>query len=98
MEVRFGEFVDVSQSWNIQPTLMASFPVAKWLDVNPAARVFVRFSKGYEVLAALDLGLGIFPRKSRNLIIRPEASLLWHPGDSWYYFALSLGLSYRFGH
>lgn len=97
VEVRFGEFVDVSQSWNVQPTLMASFPVARWLEINPATKVFIRFHEGYETLFAVNLGLGIFPRKSRNLVIRPEASVLWHPGDSWYYLALGLGFSYRFG-
>jgi hypothetical protein len=75
---------------------MASIPVGKMIEINPAAKVLIPFQKDSNTLVALDLGLGIFLLESKNLVIRPEGSILFHPGDSGSYLQFSIGVSYRF--
>jgi hypothetical protein len=96
-ELGFGDMVDVSETWSAHPTLMASIPVGKMIEINPAAKVLIPFQKGSQTLVALDLGLGIFLLESKNLVIRPEGGILFHPGDSGSFLQFSIGVSYRFG-
>jgi len=97
-EVGFGDTVDVSKTWSAHPTLMASLPVGKTLEINPAVKALIPFQKDAQTLVALDLGLGIFLLESKNLVIRPEAGIMFHPGDSGSFLQFSIGVSYRSGH
>ena len=96
-EFAFGDMVDVSETWSVHPTLMASIPVGKTIEINPAAKVLIPFQKDSNTLVALDLGFGIFLLESKNLVIRPEGGILFHPGDSGSFLEFSVGVSYRFG-
>jgi len=96
-ELGFGDMVDVSETWNVQPTLLASLPVGKMLEITPAVKALIPFQKGSQTLVALDLGFGIFLLESKNLVIRPEGGILFHPGDSGSFLEFSVGVSYRFG-
>ncbi len=96
-EVGFGMYVETSQTWSAHPTLMASLPVGKTLEITPAVKALIPFQKGSQTLVALDLGLGIFLLESKNLVIRPEAGILFHPGDSGSFLEFGIGVSYRSG-
>ncbi|MGZ4886198.1 MAG: hypothetical protein ACXVJK_00650 [Candidatus Aminicenantales bacterium] len=96
-EFGFGDMVDVSETWSVHPTLMGTIPVGKTVEINPAVKALIPFQKDSQTLVALDLGLGILLLESKNLAIRPEGGILFHPGDSGSFLELSVGVSYRFG-
>jgi hypothetical protein len=97
-EFGFGHYVHVPDTWNVQPTLMLSAPVAKSVEITPAVKVLIPFQKGSDTLVAVDLGLGIFLLESKNLVIRPEAGILFNPGHSGSFLQLGVGIGYRIRH
>lgn len=97
LEFAFGHDVRTSETWNIQPGLIASFPVGKWFEVTPSAKALIPLQKGEgeDALIALNLGIGIFATAGRNLIIRPEFGILFDPGDPGSYLQFGIGISYH---
>jgi hypothetical protein len=95
VEATFGKDVETSQTWNIQPGLIASIPVGKMLEITPSAKAFIQTQSGQDVLVAVNLGLGIFAMAEKSLIIRPDFGLLFDPGHSGSYLQFGLGISYR---
>lgn len=92
----FGGDIDSGETWEIQPTLIGTLPVARHVDVIAAGKIIYPFAaEDPETFVALNLGLGLGP--SGKWVIRPETGFLWNPGEGGHYWHLSLGASYLFG-
>jgi hypothetical protein len=91
-----GQYVETSQTWNIQPGLVASIPVGKKFEITPSVKALIPLSneEGNETLMAVNLGFGFFATAEKNLIIRPEIGFLFKPGDSGNYLQFGIGISY----
>jgi hypothetical protein len=98
VEFLTGQYVETSQSWNIQPGIIASFPVGKRVEITPSAKALIPVgSDPYnerDTLMAVNLGLGFFATADRSLVIRPEIGFLFKPGDSGSYMQFGIGVSY----
>jgi len=92
----FGSNVDSASTWEFQPTLLLTIPAAKHFDINLSGKALIPLEKGAETYYAANLGFGFQP-DGGAMIIRPEAGILFHPGDPGIDFQFSLGLSFRFG-
>ena len=93
-----GGDVESMDTSNIQPTLMLSAPVGKRFEINPAVKVSIPFHAAkigspYEhTQVAADLGFGIFLGHSRNLVIRPEAGVIFAGGGDFWQFSVGFGV------
>lgn len=98
VEFLTGQYVETSQTWNIQPGLIASFPVGKRLEITPSAKALIPIHSDpyneYDTLMAVNLGLGYFATADRSLVIRPEIGFLFKPGESGSYMQFGIGVSY----
>lgn len=89
-----GDDIESMDTSNIQPTLMLSAPVGKRAEINPAVKVSVPFhaakiaSPYQHAQVAVDLGFGIFLGHSKNLVIRPEAGVLFVGGGDFWQFSV----------
>jgi len=83
---------------DIQPGLIASFPVGKRLEITPSAKALIPIHSDpyneYDTLMAVNLGLGYFATADRSLVIRPEIGFLFKPGESGSYMQFGIGVSY----
>lgn len=89
----FGEDLEVSDTWQIHPTLLVTLPISKYIEFNPSVKVLVPFQREQEGLVAFNLGVGV----STNLekwAIRPEIGFLYNPGESGHFMHLSIGFTY----
>jgi len=87
-----GDVEDGSESWQIHPTLLATVPVAKYLEINPSVKVMIPFSSdAFDTLLAFNLGLAISSDVSK-WAIRPEVGICT-TGGSGYFMQFSVGLS-----
>ena len=89
----FGENIEVSETWQVHPTLLLTLPVSKYIEINPSAKVLIPITGEQDTLVAFNLGAGI----STNLekwAIRPELGFLINPGESGSYMHLSIGFTY----
>jgi hypothetical protein len=86
---------DFGQSWQVHPTLLATVPAHRNVEVNASAKYLVPLKEdGGDNLVAFNLGLGLGPDLDR-WAIRPEAGVLFNPGEDGHFYHLSLGLSFR---
>jgi len=70
-----GDVEDGSESWQIHPTLLATIPIAKYLEINPSAKIMIPFSSdSFDTLYAFNLGLAISSDVSK-WAIRPEVGV-----------------------
>jgi hypothetical protein len=92
----FGKGVFPSDTWEFMPTAVFTLPLAKVVDLNLSARTLIPLHKGSDTLYAVNVGLGIRPGGG-SLNFRPEAGVLFNPGEGGFNYHLSLGLSCRFG-
>ena len=87
-----GDIEDGSESWQIHPTLLATVPVGKYLEINPSAKIMIPFSSdAFDTLLAFNLGLAISSDVSK-WAIRPEIGICT-TGGSGYFMQFSVGLS-----
>jgi hypothetical protein len=82
----------LDKSWAVLPTLLATVPAHRNVEVNASAKYLVPLQGGDDLLA-FNLGLGVGDLE--RWAIRPEVGLLVDPGDEGRFFHLSLGLSFR---
>jgi hypothetical protein len=88
----FGDDVVPSETWQIHPTLLATFPFGDFLEFNPSTKVMIPFRDNQEIRFALNFGVGL----STNLnkwSIRPEYGFLFQPGASGNFQHFSIGLT-----
>jgi hypothetical protein len=70
----FGSDVQTSESWQVHPTLLATLPIGKSLEINPSAKVMIPFQGDYSTLYAFNLGLAISTDVSK-WALRPEIGI-----------------------
>jgi hypothetical protein len=89
----FGEDIEVSETWQIHPTLLITVPISKYIEFNPSAKVLIPLKGEQDTLVAFNLGTAI----SANLekwAIRPEIGFLYNPGESGHFMHFSIGFTY----
>jgi hypothetical protein len=93
----FGGPVDEpGKTWQVQPTLIGTLPLTKYLDVTAAAKYIIPLSaEDADNLVALNVGLGI--GRADRFVVRPEIGFLWNPGEEGHFQHLSLGFSFVLG-
>jgi hypothetical protein len=70
-----GDVENGGDSWQVHPTLLATFPVAKFLEINPSAKVMIPFkSDAGDTAFAFNLGLAISSDVTK-WAIRPEVGI-----------------------
>ncbi len=89
----FGEDIEVSDTWQIHPTLLLTLPISKYIEFNPSAKVLIPFKSEGETLVAFNLGIGISTNLERWAIC-PESGFLYNPGESGHFMHLSIGFTY----
>lgn len=87
----FGPNIETSQSWQMQPTLLFTFPITETIEFNPSAKYLIQFAEDTENLVAFNFGLGI--GEYGRFVIRPEFGLLYNPGEDGHYSHASIGIS-----
>ena len=89
-----GDVENSSDSWMVHPTLLMTLPIAKFLEINPSAKMMIPLSSGDDLaqtLYAFNLGLAL-SSDVRKWAIRPEVGLCTNfEGD--YFLQYSVGLS-----
>ena len=89
----FGEDLEVSDTWQIHPTLLLTLPISKYIEFNSSAKALIPFQSGQETLVAFNLGIGISPNLEK-WVIRTEIGFLYNPGESGHFMHLSVGYTY----
>lgn len=69
----FGEGVETSESFEIQPTLLMSFPLSKKFEFNPSAKFILPVNDDRDATFALNFGAGIWNKKFG---VRPEIGIM----------------------
>jgi hypothetical protein len=87
----FGEDVEASETWETHPTLLFTVPVAKILELNPSAKVLIPLRGERDTLFAFNLGAAL--GNVRKWAIRPEVGICYNPGESGFFWQLSVGFS-----
>lgn len=87
----FGSDIQTSQSWELQPTLLFTFPVNEQFEVNPSVKYIMQLADDTDNMVAINLGLGI--GEYGKFVIRPEYGLLYNPGESGHFSHFSIGLN-----
>jgi len=88
----FGNDIEVSDTWQIHPTVLFTVPVNKYVEFNPSAKVLIPFKSEQDTMVAFNLGAGI-STDINKWAIRPEIGFLYNPGESGYFMHFSLGFS-----
>jgi hypothetical protein len=88
----FGEDIEVSETWEIHPTLIATIPFSRSIELNPSAKVLIPFKGERDTLVAFNLGAAL-GKDVRKWAIRPEVGLCFNPGEGGYFWQVSLGFS-----
>jgi hypothetical protein len=88
----FGEDIDVSETWQAHPTLLATLPLSQYFEINSSAKVLIPLQKGNDPMYAVNIGFAIGP-DIRRWAVRPEIGFLF---NSWVGNCLhmSIGLSF----
>lgn len=88
-----GDIEGSSHSWQVHPTLLATIPVAKFLEINPSAKVMIPFDKdAFDTLYAFNLGLAISSDVTK-WAIRPEVGIcMGIEGVSFFQFSIGVSL------
>lgn len=89
----FGEDIEVDDTWQVHPTLLMTFPMNQRVDFNPAVRLLIPTREGADTLIAVHAGFGV--RTGRHLVLRPEAAVVFNPGEDGVVWTFGLGASLR---
>lgn len=83
---------DVSETWQIHPTLLATVPLGKYLEINPSAKIMIPFTKdAFETLWAFNLGLAVSTDVSK-WALRPEIGICTS-FQGYHFLQFSVGLT-----
>jgi hypothetical protein len=90
----FGEDVgDVSETWEIHPTILATIQVGDFVEINPSVKYLLLLAEDSDDFVAFNLGLGIHLGSSK-FVLRPEYGLMYLLGEDGHYSQLSVGLTF----
>ena len=87
-----GDIDDVSETWQIHPTLVITLPIGKSFELSPSSKVLIPLSGDGDVLLAFNLGSGI-SANLRKWAIRPEIGFLINPGEEGHFTHFSVGIT-----
>jgi len=87
---------DISETWQVHPTLLATLPIGKFLEINPSAKIMIPFSNDeFDTLYAFNLGLAISSDVSK-WALRPEVGICTNfEGGHFLQFSIGLTLGSR---
>ena len=89
-----GEDADLSDSWQVHPTVLFTVPAHRNVEVNASAKYLIPLSgDGGDDTLAFNLGLGL--GQLDRWAVRPEAGVLVNPGEGGHFYHFSLGVSFR---
>ena len=88
----FGEDIEISDTWQVHPTLLFTLPISKNIEINPSAKVLIPFKSGQDTLVAFNVGTA-FSTNLEKWAIRPEIGFLFNPGESGHFMHFSIGLT-----
>jgi hypothetical protein len=88
----FGSDIEVSETFQFQPTLLATMPVATSFELTASAKAQVWLNNDADNLLAFNLGAGFGPNLAR-WAIRPEVGILINPGEDGSFWQYGLGFS-----
>jgi hypothetical protein len=93
----FGSDIEMSETWQIHPTLLGTLPVHPAVELNGSIKMLVPLVERNEIddLVAFNIGLGIGPDLAR-WAIRPEVGWMFNPGEDGHFRHFSIGLTYYF--
>ena len=90
-----GSGLDVSRTFQTQPTVLVTAPVAPWVDFNPSVKALIPLGDGeQQTQAAINLGLGIH-NGDRSVTVRPEVGWLFENAPDAGFMHFSLGVTFR---
>ncbi|SMO36416.1 hypothetical protein [Gracilimonas mengyeensis] len=94
----FGDRLETDETFEIQPTLLYTFPVSEDFEVNTSGKYIFVFEDSPDALRddalAFNIGLGIF---SNSFTVRPEMGFMIYPEDTdMLFFHFGTGVSYNF--
>ena len=96
VDFAFGEEIETSDSWALQPTILGTYKVSDDVNVNPGAMVRIPLTEGEifgDALISFNLGFGI-NAASGSFKLRPEAAMVFEPGESGLGWSFGLGASF----
>jgi hypothetical protein len=91
----FGEDLDVSETWTIAPTLLATLRPSQRFELTPSLKAIYPFaSEDPELFLGFHLGAGISTDLDR-WAFRPELGLVKNPGEEGTTWGFTVGFSIR---
>jgi hypothetical protein len=93
----FGKDINSAKTWELQPTLLISIPVAaNKFELNFSPKYLIPFTSNNGNHLALNFGAS-FSDDLTKWAIRPEYGILFYQGNSSYFSHFSIGFSLCFG-
>ena len=94
----FGSGVTTGRSLSFHPTLLGTHPLMDAVELNGSAKLLIPVGnlEDSDILGAMNIGLGISSAPDR-WILRPEAGILFNPGESGHFRQVSLGFTFYTG-
>lgn len=86
----FGGDVNGIEDFEVQPTVLFTLPVGKYIEINPSVKGII----GDDFYMAANLGLGLSSDFDK-WAIRPEYGMLFNPGEEGHVGQFSIGLSFK---
>lgn len=87
---------DADETWQIHPTLLATLPLGKYLEINPSAKIMIPFSSdNFDTLYAFNLGLALSTDLSK-WAVRPEVGICTN-FEGGHFLQFSVGLTLNSG-
>jgi hypothetical protein len=88
-----GDVEDISETWQLHPTLLFTLPIGNSFEFNPSAKMLIPLSGDGDILLAFNLGAGI-STDLRKWAARPEIGFLIDPGEEGHFTQFSVGLTF----
>jgi hypothetical protein len=89
----FGSDLDSSETWQLQPTVLITYPFNDYAEVTASGRGVIWLNEDEaDSLIGANVGLGLSSDLDR-WVIRPEAGFLKNPGEEGTLWQLSVGLT-----
>jgi hypothetical protein len=88
----FGEDIDIAETWQVHPTLLATWALGKSFELNPSAKVMIPLRGGeIDTLYAFNLGAAISTDVSK-WAVRPEVGICTN-FEGGHFMQFSIGLT-----
>jgi len=89
----FGEDISSSETFQIHPTILGTYPITNRVEINPSAKVLFPLNEnGGDTTIAFNLGLGF--DITNGIKLRPEYGILFNPGEDGHFSHFGIGLTF----